>query len=236
MRILIAEDDAPLASFIASAFTDEGHLCEIASTGERALARLHPPNFDVLILDLRLPGISGVEVLKELRRDNPAIGVLVLTAADALAERVACLDAGADDYLTKPFAFSELAARVRALQRRQARNAEALLKTEDLELDRIRRTVQRAGVFIELTPREFSLLEYFMLNIGQHITRNMIIERVWKMAPDTTTNVVDVYVNYLRKKVDEIAQVKLIHTVRNVGYKFGPFARQGESEDAPGPA
>jgi len=175
MRILIAEDDASLASLIAGAFTDEGHLCETAANGERALTRLNSDQFDVLILDLRLPGISGAEVLKRLRRENPDLGVLILTATDAVGERVACLDAGADDYLTKPFAFSELSARVRALQRRQARHGEAVLKVDDLELDRIQRTVKRGGHSIELTPREFSLLEYFMLNIGRRITRNMII-------------------------------------------------------------
>lgn len=230
MRILIAEDDASLASLIAGAFTDEGHLCETAANGERALTRLNSDQFDVLILDLRLPGISGAEVLKRLRRENPDLGVLILTATDAVGERVACLDAGADDYLTKPFAFSELSARVRALQRRQARHGEAVLKVDDLELDRIQRTVKRGGHSIELTPREFSLLEYFMLNIGRRITRNMIIEHVWKLSPDTATNVVDVYVNYLRKKIDDHARTRLIHTVRRVGYTFGAIHEPDEEE------
>jgi DNA-binding response OmpR family regulator len=230
MRILIAEDDAPLASLIAGAFNQEGHHCDVAANGERALARMASEQFDVLILDLRLPGMSGEEVLKRLRRENPDLGVLILTATDAVGERVACLDAGADDYLTKPFAFSELAARVRALQRRQARHGEAVLKVDDLELDRIQRTVKRAGHFIELTPREFSLLEYFMLNMGRRITRNMIIEHVWKLSPDTATNVVDVYVNYLRKKIDERARTRLIHTLRRVGYTFGPIHHTDEEE------
>ena len=234
MRILIAEDDAPLASLIAGAFRHEGHVCDIAANGERALARLNSEQFDVLILDLRLPGMSGEEVLKRLRRENPDLGVLILTAADAIGERVACLDAGADDYLTKPFAFSELAARVRALQRRQARHGEAVLKVEDLELDRIQRSVKRGGHSIELTPREFSLLEYFMLNMGRRITRTMIIEHVWKLSPETATNVVDVYVNYLRKKIDETAQTRLIHTLRRIGYTFGPAHHPDEEgfEDA----
>ncbi|HKW75644.1 MAG TPA: response regulator transcription factor [Terriglobales bacterium] len=230
MRILIAEDDAPLSSLIAGAFTQDGHHCDVAASGERALARLSAEQFDVLILDLRLPGMSGEEVLRRLRRENPDVGVLILTATDAIGERVACLDAGADDYLTKPFAFSELSARVRALQRRQARHGEAVLKIEDLELDRIQRTVKRGGHLIELTPREFSLLEYFMLNMGRRITRNMIIEHVWKLSPDTATNVVDVYVNYLRKKVDEGARTRLIHTLRRVGYTFGPAQHHHEEE------
>ncbi len=234
MRILIAEDDAPLASLIAGAFMHEGHVCDIAANGERALTRLNSEQFDVLILDLRLPGMSGEEVLKRLRRENPDLGVLILTATDAIGERVACLDAGADDYLTKPFAFSELAARVRALKRRQARHGEAVLKVEDLELDRIQRSVKRAGHSIELTPREFSLLEYFMLNMGRRITRTMIIEHVWKLSPETATNVVDVYVNYLRKKIDETAQTRLIHTLRRIGYTFGPAHHPDEEgfEDA----
>lgn len=230
MRILIAEDDAPLASLIAGAFMHEGHLCDIAANGERALGRLNSEQFDVLILDLRLPGMSGEEVLKRLRRENPDLGVLILTATDAIGERVACLDAGADDYLTKPFAFSELAARVRALQRRQGRHGEAVLKADDLELDRIQRSVKRGGHSIDLTPREFSLLEYFMLNMGRRITRTMIIEHVWKLSPDTATNVVDVYVNYLRKKIDEHARTRLIHTLRRIGYTFGPAHHQDEEE------
>lgn len=230
MRILIAEDDAALASLIAGAFNQEGHHCDVAANGERALARVTSEQFEVLILDLRLPGMSGEEVLKRLRRENPDMGVLILTATDAIGERVACLDAGADDYLIKPFAFSELSARVRALQRRQARHGEAVLKVDDLELDRIQRTVKRAAHLIELTPREFSLLEYFMLNMGRRITRNMIIEHVWKLSPDTATNVVDVYVNYLRKKIDEHAKIRLIHTLRRVGYTFGLPHEQNEEE------
>jgi DNA-binding response OmpR family regulator len=134
---------------------------------------------------------------------------------------VACLDAGADDYLTKPFSFSELSARIRAVLRRKNHPGQAFLKVADLELDYMQRTVHRAGRNIELTPKEFGLLEYFMRNPSQHITRNMIIEHVWKLSPDTMTNVVDVYVNYLRKKIDECAKVKLIRTVRGVGYEFG---------------
>jgi len=222
MRILIAEDDAPLATFIAKAFKSEDHVTEISADGKDALQRMEKEAFDLLILDLNLPVVSGSEVLSRVRRVNADIPILILTATDEVAERVACLDAGADDYLTKPFSFSELSARIRAVLRRKNMAGQAHLKVADVELDYLQRTVQRGGRTIELTPKEFSLLEYFMRNQGTRITRNMIIEHVWKLSPDTMTNVVDVYVNYLRKKIDEGSRVKLIRTVRGVGYEFGP--------------
>jgi DNA-binding response OmpR family regulator len=221
MRILIAEDDTPLATFIAKAFNSEDHVTEIAPTGDDALQRTQRGGFDLLILDLNLPVISGSEVLRKVRSANSDIPILILTATDAEAERVACLDAGADDYLTKPFSFPELSARIRAVLRRKNRPGQAFLKVADLELDYMQRLVHRAGRVIDLTPKEFGLLEYFMRNPGRRITRNMIIEHVWKLAPDTMTNVVDVYVNYLRKKIDEGSSVKLIRTIRGVGYEFG---------------
>ncbi|HEX3586460.1 MAG TPA: response regulator transcription factor [Candidatus Angelobacter sp.] len=221
MRILIAEDDAPLASFVAKAFNSEDHVTEIAPTGDDALQRAQRGGFDLLILDLNLPVISGSEILRKVRSANSDIPILILTATDEVTERVACLDAGADDYLTKPFSFSELSARIRAVLRRKNRPGQAFLKVADLELDYMQRTVHRAGRVIDLTPKEFGLLEYFMRNPGRRITRNMIIEHVWKLSPDTMTNVVDVYVNYLRKKIDEGSSVKLIRTIRGVGYEFG---------------
>lgn len=230
MRILIAEDDAPLATVIAQAFKSEEHVTKVAPTGDDALHLMQKEAFDLLILDLNLPVVSGSEVLQKVRSadrentilsENRDIPILILTATDEVAERVACLDAGADDYLTKPFSFSELSARIRAVRRRKNQSAQAFLKVADLELDYMQRTVHRGGRVIELTPKEFGLLEYFMRNPGQHITRNMIIEHVWKLSPDTMTNVVDVYVNYLRKKIDEGAKIKLIRTVRGVGYEFG---------------
>jgi DNA-binding response OmpR family regulator len=221
MRILIAEDDAPLAAFIAKAFTSEDHITDIAANGEDALQHLQRAKYDLLILDLNLPVISGTEVLAKVRGRDPDIPVLILTATDEVTERVACLDAGADDYLTKPFSFSELSARIRAVLRRKNSPGLAIIKIADLELNYMRRTVHRGGRPIDLTPKEFALLEYFMRNPGRRVTRNMIIEHVWKLAPDTMTNVVDVYVNYLRKKIDEGAPVKLIRTVRGVGYEFG---------------
>ncbi|HWG48585.1 MAG TPA: response regulator transcription factor [Candidatus Acidoferrales bacterium] len=221
MRILIAEDDAPLASFVAKAFLAEEHECQIAADGEEALAKLDAESFDLLILDLILPRLSGVEVLRRIRTRDPELPILILTATDHVTERVSCLDAGADDYLTKPFSFSELSARVRALMRRKARPVQTLLRADDLELDCVLRTVRRSGKEIDLTPREFSLLEYLMRNSGHRVTRSSIIENVWKLPSDTPTNVVDVYVNYLRRKIDSGHQVKLIKTIRRIGYEFG---------------
>lgn len=230
MRILIAEDDAPLATFIAKAFNSEDHVTEIAPTGDDALQRTQRGGFDLLILDLNLPVISGTEVLQKVRSANTDIPILILTATDEVGERVACLDAGADDYLTKPFSFSELSARIRAVLRRKNHPGQAFLKVADLELDYLQRTVHRAGRTIELTPKEFGLLDYFMRNPGRRITRNMIIEHVWKLSPDTMTNVVDVYVNYLRKKIDEGSSVRLIRTIRGVGYEFG-VAENGKGNE-----
>jgi len=229
MRILIAEDDAPLASFIAKAFNSEDHVTEIAPTGDDALQRIQRGELDLLILDLNLPVISGTEVLQKVRRANTDLPILILTATDDVAERVACLDAGADDYLTKPFSFSELSARIRAVFRRKNRPGHAFLKVADLELDYLQRTVHRGGRTIELTPKEFGLLDYFMRHPGRRITRNMIIEHVWKLSPDTMTNVVDVYVNYLRKKIDEGSSVRLIRTIRGVGYEFGVAEKNAEA-------
>lgn len=233
MRILIAEDDAPLATFIAKAFNSEDHTTEIAVSGDDALQRLQKAVYDLLILDLNLPVISGSEILAKVRGSDADIPILILTASGEVGERVACLDAGADDYLTKPFSFSELSARIRAVLRRKNRPGHAVLKLADLELDYLQRTIHRAGRRIDLTPKEFALLEYFMRNHGRRITRNMIIEHVWKLSPDTMTNVVDVYVNYLRKKIDEGAKVKLIRTIRGVGYEFGTAENSGDTKKKP---
>jgi len=171
-------------------------------------------------LDLNLPKLDGMGVLRGVRPKRPSLPVLVLTGRSRLEDRIHALDSGADDCLVKPFSYSELSARVRALLRRRPVAATTLLRIADLELDRVERTVKRAGKRIELTSKEFGLLEYLLRNAGHRITRNMIVEHVWNLSFDTGTNVVDVYINYLRKKVDEGFNPKLIHTVRGVGYEL----------------
>jgi DNA-binding response OmpR family regulator len=222
MKILIAEDNAALASFLCSAFRSLNYEVVVAENGKMALDCLNREIFDVLILDLDLPLISGTKVLTQVRATNRHLPILVMTGRERVEDRVAHLDAGADDYITKPFSLSELMARVRALARRNTDAASSLLRMADLVLDRVHRKVVRGGRAIELTVREFTLLEYFMSNPGRHITRSMLLQHVWNVSPETITNVVDVYVNYLRKKVDEGAKIKLIHTIRGVGYRFGP--------------
>ena len=168
-----------------------------------------------------MPGISGLEVLRQVRSVKPHLPVLIVTGSARVEDRVGGLDSGADDYLTKPFAFAELLARVRALLRRSALPFEPVLHNLDLELDRVRHVVSRNGRTIELTPKEFGLLEYLLLNEGNNVSRSSIIHDVWKLSSDTTTNVVDVYINYLRKKIEAEASERLIHTVRGAGYRFG---------------
>lgn len=218
MRILLVEDDRKVASFIRKGLVEEGHAVDVASEGETGLAmgldRLH----DIIILDVMLPGKPGFQVVRELRQAKVATPVLLLTARDGVEDKVQGLDAGADDYLTKPFAFAELLARVRALLRRGTAAQAPLLQVTDLTLDPAKRTVKRGGEVISLTNREFALLEYFMRNPGRVLTRTMIAEHVWDYSFDSNTNVIDVYVNYLRKKIDTGRERKLLHTVRGVGY------------------
>lgn len=221
MRVLVAEDDNALASFVRKGLEAEHYAVDIASDGEEAQYMAEEYDYDLVILDLTLPQTDGLHVLKRVRAKKSGLPVLVLTARSRVEDRVKGLDLGADDYLTKPFSFSELSARVRALLRRGSRPAESILRAEDLELNRVERTVKRAGRRIELTPKEFALLEYLMLNAGRRVTRTMIIEHVWNLSFDTMTNVVDVYINYLRKKVDEGFGHRLIRTVRGVGYQLG---------------
>lgn len=222
MRVLVVEDDAPLAGFIRKGLEAEHYAVDVASDGERAQMLATELNYDLVVLDLNLPKIDGLSVLRELRPRRPNVPVLVLTARSRVEDRVQSLDSGADDCLVKPFSFTELSARVRALLRRGRPIATAVLSVADLQLDRVERKVQRAGKAIELTSKEFALLEYLMRNAGRRITRSMIIEHVWNLSFDTTTNVVDVYINYLRKKVDDGFRPRLIHTVRGVGYELSP--------------
>jgi len=218
VRILLVEDDRKVASFIQKGLAEEGYAVDLATDGEMGLAmgldRLH----DVIVLDVLLPGKPGFQVLRELRQARVETPVLLLTARDTVEDKVRGLDAGADDYLTKPFAFAELLARVRALLRRRTAERVPLLQVEDLVLDPATRTVRRGGEAIPLTNREFSLLEYLMRNAGRVLTRTAIAEHVWDYSFDSETNVIDVYVNYLRKKIDTGRDRKLIHTVRGVGY------------------
>jgi two-component system, OmpR family, copper resistance phosphate regulon response regulator CusR len=225
MRILIAEDDEALAKFVRQGLEAEHYSVDVFPDGEQARTAATESEYDVVILDLNLPKLDGVSVLRYLRAKKPSVPVLVLTQRTRVEDRVQCLDTGADDYLAKPFSFSELSARIRALVRRSHLPSESVLLAADLKLDRVQRLVERAGHRIELTAKEFSLLEYLMLNLGRRVTRSMIIERVWNLTFDTTTNVVDVYINYLRRKIDDGHTVKLIHTVRGVGYELsGPPA------------
>ena len=218
MRILVVEDEQKVASFIKRGLEEEGYAVDVAADGEEGLAMALECVHDLIILDIRLPKMDGLRVLKELRQEKVMTPVLLLTVRATIEDKVLGLDAGADDYLTKPFAFQELVARVRALLRRRAGADPAILEVADLTLDPARRTVSRGGERIELTAREFALLDYFMRNPGRVLTRAMIAEHVWDYTFDTTTNVIDVYVNYLRKKIDAGREPKLLHTVRGVGY------------------
>jgi len=221
MRILVAEDDAPLAEFLHQRLQQEQFAVQFVGSGPEAqrLAAIQP--YDLVILDLNLPGARGLDVLRNIRSLKPDLPVLFVTGAAAVEERVRGLDAGADDLVAKPFAFAEFAARIRAVLRRGNRPARALLNVEDLELDRISHSVQRRGHVIGLSPKEFALLEFLMRNVGRPVSRSAIVEQVWKLNGDTMTNVVDVYINYLRRKVDNGYDSPLIRTVRGVGYQIG---------------
>jgi DNA-binding response OmpR family regulator len=220
VRILVVEDERKVASFVRQGLEEEGYAVDVAPDGPSGLEMGLQGVHDVVILDIQLPGMDGLGVLRHLRQAKIAVPVLLLTVRAAIEDKVLGLDLGADDYLTKPFAFQELVARVRALLRRRAPDGAALLQMGDLILDPARRIVSRAGRRIELTPREFSLLDYFMRNPDRVLSRTMILERVWNYDFDPETNVVDVYVNYLRRKIDEGHERKRIQTVRGMGYLF----------------
>ena len=218
MRILVVEDEEKVASFIRKGLEEERYAVDLAPDGEEGLALAQVNPYDLIVLDLMLPKLDGFKVLGRLREEGVHTPVLVLTARDRLDDKVRGLDLGADDYLTKPFAFSELLARMRALLRRGKPTRSPTLTVADLTLDPASRRVTRAGQTIELTAKEYALLEYFLRHAGQVLTRTMISEHVWDQSFDSYTNVIDVYVNYLRKKIDQGFHPKLIHTVRGVGY------------------
>ncbi len=220
MRILVVEDDRAVASFLRKGLEAEHYAVDVAVEGKEGLSLAEAVDYDMMLLDLMLPGMDGWDLLKRLRARKKELPVLILTGRTGVEERVRGLDLGADDYLTKPFAYRELAARVRALLRRGQRPPELKLKTADLELDRVDRVARRGGTILDLTPKEFALLEYLMRNAGRAVTRAMIIEHVWDFSFDTMTNIVDVYINYLRKKVDASFEPKLIETVRGTGYRL----------------
>ncbi len=225
MHILIAEDDLPVAKFLSGGLASEHYDVRVAAAGGQIMPMIETNPCDLLILDLNLPGIGGLDALRQVRSVKPHLPVLILTGSARIEDRVDGLDSGADDYLTKPFAFSELLARVRALLRRSCLPFEPVLHISDLELDRVRHRVQRNGRDIDLTPKEFGLLEYLMLNAGNDVSRSSIIKHVWKLSSDTMTNVVDVYINYLRKKIDLEGSESLIRTVRGAGYRMGSQSR-----------
>ena len=214
MRLLVVEDEKKVASFIKQGLEEEGYAVDVALDGEMGLEMALDQVHDLVILDISLPKMDGLQVLKKLRQKRVNIPVLLLTVRATIEDKVLGLDAGADDYLTKPFAFQELVARVRALMRRRTKAEPALLRVADLILDPAGRAVSRGGEKIEMTAKEFALLEYFMRNPGRVLTRTLMIEHVWNYDFDTMSNIVDVYVNYLRKKIDSGREPKLIHTVR----------------------
>lgn len=218
MRILVVEDEKKVANFIKRGLEEEKYEVETAFDGEEGLKMAAGNSYDLIILDVMLPKKDGVTVVKELRAKKVMSPVLMLTAKDSVEDIVAGLDSGSDDYLTKPFAFAELLARVRALIRRSEQERGAEIRFSDLRLDPVTHKVWRDDKEIDLTSKEYALLEYFIRNPNQVLTRTMIAEHVWDYTFDSFTNIIDVYVNYLRKKVDRDADKKLIHTVRGVGY------------------
>jgi DNA-binding response OmpR family regulator len=221
MRLLLVEDERKVASFIARALRENSYSVDVAETGEKALDLVSRLNYDLVLLDIRLPKLSGVQVCREIRESGIETPVLMLTARSLVEQRVEGLDAGADDYLTKPFALAELHARVRALTRRGFHKGGPKLRCADLELDRTRRSVKRGDKPIQLTLKEYALIELLMMRSPDAALRSEIVEHVWSYGFDTETNIVEVYINRLRQKIDQEHAVKLIQTVRGMGYRLG---------------
>jgi len=218
MRILGVEDEKKVAGFIKKGLEEETYAVDVAVDGEEGFAMAEANQYDLIVLDLMLPKIDGLEVLTRCREKKINTPILLLTAKDSVEDKVTGLNKGADDYLTKPFAFSELLARIRSLLRRGQSETKTVLSLADLSLDMVSHKVNRNGQEVELTGKEYSLLEYFIRNQGKVLTRTMIAEHVWDYNFDTFTNVIDVYINHLRKKIDKDHPKKLLHTLRGVGY------------------
>jgi heavy metal response regulator len=218
MRILIVEDEKKVARFIQQGLEEEHYSVDVAHDGERGALLAETQGYDLLILDVMLPKLSGIEITRRLRASHVATPILMLTAKTATEDKVAGLDSGADDYLTKPFAFAELLARVRSLLRRGSKEKSTVLSIADLELDTVSHKAKRGGKAFDLTAKEYALLEYFLRNKNRVLSRTIISEHIWDYNFDTGTNLIDVYVNHLRNKVDSGFEKKLIHTVRGVGY------------------
>ncbi len=222
MRILIVEDEPGIVRFLERGLEAHGYRPLSADNGEDGVRLAVDAAVDLVLLDIMLPGLDGQEVLKRIRARRPELPVLMLTARDNLQNKVGALDAGADDYLTKPFAFEELLARIRALTRRTDQPHASLIEAGDLRVDLLSRRVWRGDERIELSSREFALLEYFMRHPGQALSRQQILSAIWDYAFDPGSNVVDVYVRYLRRKIDHPKEPSIIETVRGVGYRFDP--------------
>ena len=218
MRILVVEDDKKVASFLEKGLREEGYSVDVAHEGPGGLMKAHVYDYDLLILDVMLPGMSGLEITRDLRTKEKGVPVLLLTARDAQEDVVMGLDAGADDYLTKPFGFDELLARVRALLRRGGAARLDRLLYDDVELDRARHTASRSGRKLDLTPKEFQLLDFFLVNRERVVRRTELLEKVWDLHFDPMSNVVDVHVGHLRRKLRDAGGDPLLHTVRGVGY------------------
>jgi len=221
MRILLVEDEEKVSRFIVRGLKAESYAVDAVSDGKTGQEFLASYSYDLVILDLNLPGLSGTDLLQLIRKKNTTVPVLILTARDSLADKVRNFEFGADDYLTKPFSFAELLVRIKALLRRGPVERSSVLRVSDLELDRVAHQVRRQEKKIDLTSKEFSLLEYLMVNTGRVLSRTMIIEHVWDQSFEGLTNIVDVYIRQLRKKIDESHEPKLIRTVRGVGYSIG---------------